>query len=287
MSDSIWDILGLYGPSDDLKVIKKAYAKKLRVTRPDEDPSGFMALREALENAKHYAHYNQPYPMDEPAKEDGDIIQASPQTFDKAAKEPIALYESEAEEAMDYLPIEADAVVPESHIPIATIEGLHSETDEKTVIQKVQSLLKDPFGRADAGSWLSIFDDSKLDGIDEIIDFEENFRSFLLDEFGYYDGETKQHNLNRNPKLISTQIGTLIFNRMGWRDVRGRPFYVQDQIEWLRQDLDVINRSKHPLESPSTPATITENVTGWSHAWTFVIVIFGLIALARIAGQSI
>ena len=117
------------------------------------------------------------------------------------------------------------------------------------------------------------------------IDFEDSFRSFLLNELGYFDGEAKQHNRSRNPKLISTKVGTMIFNHMGWRDTRGRPLYIQDQIEWLRQDLDVINRSKRSAPEATNPAYTAEKQSVWSNGWTLTIVIFGLIALARISNQ--
>lgn len=51
----MWDILGLDGPTDDAKVIKRAYAKKLKQVKPDESPREFQILHEAYEAAKAYA----------------------------------------------------------------------------------------------------------------------------------------------------------------------------------------------------------------------------------------
>jgi len=52
-----WQCVGLDGPSLDATAIKRAYAKRLRATRPDDDPQGYQALREAydrlLADAKH------------------------------------------------------------------------------------------------------------------------------------------------------------------------------------------------------------------------------------------
>ena len=52
-----WKILEIE-PESDLKAIKKAYAKKLKLTKPDEDPIGFQALHEAYKLAIKYAKQN-------------------------------------------------------------------------------------------------------------------------------------------------------------------------------------------------------------------------------------
>lgn len=45
-----WNILEI-DPTDDERAIKSAYARKLKLTRPDEDPEGFQALVEARQAA--------------------------------------------------------------------------------------------------------------------------------------------------------------------------------------------------------------------------------------------
>ncbi len=46
-----WQVLGLDAPTHDKKAIKKAYARQLKLHRPDEDPEGFQRLRKAYEFA--------------------------------------------------------------------------------------------------------------------------------------------------------------------------------------------------------------------------------------------
>lgn len=47
---SFWDILGI-PPASDLSAVKKAYAKKLRIHHPEDDPEGYQRLREAYDAA--------------------------------------------------------------------------------------------------------------------------------------------------------------------------------------------------------------------------------------------
>ncbi|NQZ06469.1 MAG: hypothetical protein HRT35_04835 [Algicola sp.] len=51
---NIWKTLGIE-PTTDNKAIKKAYAAKIKQTKPDQNPTGYQQLREAFEAAKKQA----------------------------------------------------------------------------------------------------------------------------------------------------------------------------------------------------------------------------------------
>lgn len=52
--DNIWEVLGLE-PTKDVSAIKRAYALKSRTCHPEEDPEGFLRLRQAYQAALDYA----------------------------------------------------------------------------------------------------------------------------------------------------------------------------------------------------------------------------------------
>ncbi|MHC1682930.1 MAG: hypothetical protein AB6733_08280 [Clostridiaceae bacterium] len=49
-----WSILNI-DPTEDTSVIKKAYAKKLKIHHPEDDPKGYQNLRQAYDDALKYA----------------------------------------------------------------------------------------------------------------------------------------------------------------------------------------------------------------------------------------
>lgn len=65
---NVWEFLGI-SPTMDVKVIKRAYAKKLRGAHPEDDIAAFQALQEAYQAALKEAQY-----LSTVAVEDDDTI---------------------------------------------------------------------------------------------------------------------------------------------------------------------------------------------------------------------
>lgn len=54
MDEEIWELLGIPATGDE-REIRRAYARRLKARRPDEDPEGFQELRQAYETALRLA----------------------------------------------------------------------------------------------------------------------------------------------------------------------------------------------------------------------------------------
>ena len=72
-----WNRLGLPGPTEDLTAIKRAYALKLRVTRPDDDAAAYQALREAYVRAQTFARWRQERAAFMPAETPAELAEAT------------------------------------------------------------------------------------------------------------------------------------------------------------------------------------------------------------------
>ena len=81
---SHWALLGI-APTSDTREIKRAYARLLKQTRPDDDPEGFQRLREALEAALAQA----PWVKVSPAPTGPLDLVVEPVVVEPAAAEPV------------------------------------------------------------------------------------------------------------------------------------------------------------------------------------------------------
>ena len=118
---SDWDRLGI-GATRDLIAIKKAYALRLRVTRPDDDAEAYQALREAYERAQHWARHAADEDEDDeefvderavekaaaPATTEPAFVDVQPESVHDTALAPVAFAPDAAPEPEAWTGIPAD-----------------------------------------------------------------------------------------------------------------------------------------------------------------------------------
>lgn len=255
-----WKTLGLDAPTHDLKAVKRAYAAKLKTTRPDDDPQAFMDLRDAFEFAKLTITEN---------------LQDLPLTVNVTDTSPEAKNLS-----FDALPF--------------------SDTQKPTVsthedYPKIKEILDAPDRRNNLEVWKQyILEISRSSTLDEYTDFNNILRESLLERLGYYDENASKHNFAKEPPYIETPVAAGIFKLMDWTEPQDHGYFIEEELEWLLQDFRIIklNRTLTGQTSSNIPANVWQaqrsrrrrgyggtKLASIEKIITF-IVIFGVIILA-------
>jgi len=237
-----WKILGLDEPPADMKSAKRAYAAKLKVTRPDDNPEGFMELRDAFEIAKQHIYYAQ-------------------HEKERIARETVEPSETSQEDVSENTDTQTVQKSTEPEYPL--------------FYEDIQRILKDPAKRNDKDIWGQLIDKARESSIDEYIDFDVMLRRSFLAELGYYDGDATKHNRNRKPPLITSFVATYLFKAMEWHKLEERDYYTQEELDWLRVDIDVMNFNRNPMNGSSSAKVIDTNDDTNVNMW---IIIGGIIA---------
>ncbi len=119
-----WSILGLRSDTADEKQVRSAYARLLKVHRPDQDPEGFQRLRSAYEQALEWLQFRaaseEEPPNDtkewEPEEKTPAVLESAPADSDPAPAPPSPLPTSWAEGEVPVLPHKLDQTpLPELH----------------------------------------------------------------------------------------------------------------------------------------------------------------------------
>jgi|GEM_PF-5797953 len=113
-----WSILGLSSDTADEKQVRSAYAKLLKVHRPDQDPEGFQRLRTAYEEALNWLKYRAFSEEDEPADDWEELEQEeeSPAVSNPPPATPpsdLPLTSSWADGEVPFLPHKLDQTPPQ------------------------------------------------------------------------------------------------------------------------------------------------------------------------------
>ncbi|WP_415889173.1 RDD family protein [Neptuniibacter sp. SY11_33] len=132
MSD-IWEALGLEGPTDDIRAIKKAYAKAVKLARPDEHPEQFQALNKAYKQAQKVARARaKASPLLSDAKPlDLPVVDAVEQTEDKTNTEEMVLTSQSTNVELEQLRTQLQPPTePETNVEIEVVEAPELTTQE-------------------------------------------------------------------------------------------------------------------------------------------------------------
>lgn|GEM_PF-2850019 len=218
---SPWKTLGLPGPTSDLKAIKRAYAAKLKVTRPQDDPEGFMALREALDRAKQYAAYQDNNAAD---------IDVAPETITEPKPAAVQTPEIVQPAARD---------IPETSLP--DDPGFTSDD----VMAQVNAILDDPKTIHDPQAWQAALAGAVDLDIHEYSRFEHRLTDRLLDLYDYDTlAYAPRKRFSKKQRHIKPDTLKTVYRQMGWNEERHRPDNLREPLTWLVYEGGILKRPK-------------------------------------------
>ena len=289
---SYFQILGLSSPPEDRKAVKRAYSKMLKVTRPEDDPDGFMRLRDAHDTALNIiAHRaeNAAWEAQQAAQE----IAATPADHPTETAEPSLTYGdmlppqtpqaepiSETSYAIGATPnFDAPVTQPEDEAqqtntsyaigPTPSLEAPVTYYEQEVpkappLIEELEDILSDPKHYNDRDHWNLLFRKARQLDIDDYVDFEQLLLDAILRFHGYYDHDRPHYDTpERLPQKLSPSITASLFKTMSWDQVNTQGYHRAHQIEWLERRMSARKRGAEPVPIPQTESGSSGNIWMW------------------------
>lgn len=242
MSSDPFELLGLdYRTATDADV-RRAYAERLKVTRPEDDRDAFMALRAAFERARVELQWRSD---DEEFADGDDEAQVVPQSVEATAEAidtAVAEYQEDADEADS----EDEYVYEPTPEEAAFDARLKSAMDAL-----VDVLTGSPFGPAPA-KVREVIEREEVSGIEEYQAMQWQVRQLLCDRTGMHL-EPPQLRL---PDWLTLAVFDQLDSYYGWTRQPTTNGYVRRLNDWLasvRKDVEIqalpkADRKKHELQ---------------------------------------
>lgn len=221
MSSDPFRLLGLDRKSATEADVRRAYAERLKLTRPEDDRAGFMALRAAFEQARSEVRWREQYGDEESYKDEEAYDDHADAPPPDAAKEP----GTDANAAQ--LSAEEDV---EPHHP----DTVHSEVMEyedsttRAMDALVDVLTAGPFG-VSVKQVMAIVEADEVSGIEDYQALQWQVRGFLCDRTGY--------NLEppelRRPDWLTLEVFDALDGYFGWTRQPVTHAWVRKMNDWL------------------------------------------------------
>ena len=247
MSSDPFTLLGLDRKTATEADIRKAYAERLKVTRPEDDRAAFMALREAFERARQEARWRAEYPGE--YEEDDEDAEAEPEAYPTPS-------EGGQIGTLTDQPADTDARAPAS--AVNTEDGPDGDFDEEeedyipsdldrridAAMQKLHEALISPWGPPSRADLDALFNQPDLEGIDEYRALQWQVRNYLCHATGYY----AQSGDMQLPAWLTLRVFDDLDAQFGWvRQPSSHPAE-RHMNAWLRRVREAVEWHEAPYE---------------------------------------
>ena len=245
-SSDPFSILGIERKGAEERDVKRAYAKKLKVTRPEDDPQGFMELRVAMEAAIRQIRWSQYDDLDDESHDD----QAEPAGEEQVPTSPAAptvmlvdpfdvtvITEAGDEDSLNS---EEASTGPFSEgFPEQTHENEGASVDR--AIGSVRALMAATDQNTDWQNWLDIIEDERIEGIDAFLSFSDQLRYLVCQETGFRTDSAMITLTDRLPPSVILKLD----DRFGWSQQSGTEWHERDQNIWTGRVVDACEDIVH------------------------------------------
>lgn len=221
MSSDPFRLLGLDRKTATEADVRRAYAERLKVTRPEDDRAGFMALREAFEMARSEARWREQYGdeesyEDEEAYED-DADAPLPDAAEESGTDANAAQLSGDEEVEPHHPDTVDSEVME-----------YEDCTTRAMDALVDVLTAGPFG-VSVKRVMAIVEADEVSGIEDYQALQWQVRGFLCDRTGY----NLEPQEMRRPDWLTLEVFDALDGYFGWTRQPVTQPWVRKMNDWL------------------------------------------------------
>lgn len=270
-----YEILGLDEPPADRKAVKRAYSKMLKVTRPEEDPDGFMRLRDAHDQALNILKWQA---EDEAWKKQQAVPMPQADVPDAAELPPVEpVGQAEAKPGLTYsdmVPPAFQAQEPESETSYSigptpnldapvTPQAFTQTPTAEPLIEELNAILDNANLYNDREAWNALFRKARQLDIDDYVDFENLLLDSILRFHGYYQDNPHFDTPEKMTQKLSPSIAASLFKTMSWDQVNTQGYHRSQQIEWLNRRMRVRRRGVDTVPTATTKSDSTGKVWIW------------------------